>query len=264
VSFSVLRDKGSVENHIIEIYSSESERVLMQLIRRNKISEKRIMTEKDDQHERHLSAREIQYYGDGSVWKSTDQVDNKNHGQSTVYYPNGRVQALAHYVAGLMHGNYLLMYENGSIWVESNYIDGFEQGQCNVYYKNGKIKKVSNYKLGLLEGDYIEFYQDGTIKIEATYKENMLIGGHYTFFPDGSIKTYTLYKNGEQKSMFLSYHKNGEIKDLYRYDDEKGTLNNKLMFTDKGEIFLWTLFSPKSKGKPILHLRATELREIEM
>jgi|GEM_PF-5063311 len=224
----------------------------------------RMMAEKDDQHERQLSTREIQYYSDGSVWKSTDQIDNINHGQSTVYYPNGRVQAIAHYVAGQMHGNYLLMYENGSIWVESSYINGFEQGECRVYYKNGRIKTVSNYKLGLLEGDYLEFYQDGTIKIEATYTENRLIGDHYTFFPDGSLKTYTLYKNEEQKSMFLSYYQNGEVRDLYRYDDKKGTLNNKVMYTEEGEIFLWTLFSPKSDGKPLLHLRAKELREIGM
>lgn len=157
------------------------------------------------------------------------------------------------------------MYENVSIWVESNYVNGFEHGKSTVYNKNGRSKTVSHYKHGLLKGDYVEYYKDGTTRLQTTYEDNVPTGLHYTFYPNGALKTVTLYSNEGQSTLFLSYHSTGESMkmfryDEFRYDESTGALINKIEFTGEGELFLWTIFHPKGKGKPLMHLKATAVK----
>jgi len=207
-------------------------------------------------------SRDIEYYSNGTIWKTTDQVDNINHGQSTVFYPTGRIQALMHYVDGELHGKYLLMYENGSIWVESNYLDGAEHGECRVYHENGNLKSISHYNSGVLTGEYLEYYQNGSLKEKAMYKDNVKVDRQSTFYKDGSLKTIIFYKGMDRQSLYIEYHPNGELNKLNRYDDNTGKLLNKYIFNEKGDCVLWTLLNPKKKGASVLHLNSVELKKL--
>jgi antitoxin component YwqK of YwqJK toxin-antitoxin module len=115
----------------------------------------------------------------------------------------------------------------------------------------------------VLNGKHTAYYRDGTIMEQATYRDNALTDLHCTYYPDGTLKEVTEYRSPSEESIFLSYHPNGEVMKVFRYDERTGELKNKIIFTEDGELFLWTLLDPKRKGTVILHLNADELKEIK-
>ena len=110
--------------------------------------------------------------GVGSFWNDNPGViktkttlkNNKKHGISEMYYPNGYLGE------------------------RSNFKDGVENGPSTYYYTDGKLKWKGNYKDGKLDGPDQNFDENGTLRLETVYVD----GAH-----SGPVKLYT--KNGTLK-----------------------------------------------------------------
>ena len=72
---------------------------------------------------------------------------------------------------GKLHGESKIFYENGKLKCVSNYKDGKQQGESKGFYENGKLQCVSNYKDGKLHGERKEFYENGELDFVENYKD---------------------------------------------------------------------------------------------
>ncbi|MDQ7948465.1 MAG: hypothetical protein REI78_00715 [Pedobacter sp.] len=74
-------------------------------------------------------------------------VDGKENGEWTLYYPDGNVMNVQHYLSGKLHGEFISFDKYGKIVAKGNYVNGLkdgdwilESGKQKSYYEKGILK----------------------------------------------------------------------------------------------------------------------------
>ncbi len=102
-------------------------------------------------------------------------VDGAEEGKWTHYFDGTDiVKGIAHFKAGVLHGDYV------------------------QYYQDGVIEESGHYDNGKRVGLWQDFYDNGAIEWERHFNNDELDGLSTTYYRDGRLESQELYRNGER------------------------------------------------------------------
>jgi antitoxin component YwqK of YwqJK toxin-antitoxin module len=127
------------------------------------------------------------FSAEGSKIEEAFYKNDTLDGERRLYFENGGIQTIEHYVKGKFEGKLQSFYQNGKIEIEETYINNAIQGELLHYYDTGEIMERVNMKDNEENGAFTEYYKNGKLKAEGTYRD----GDH----EDGPLKLYN--ENGE-------------------------------------------------------------------
>jgi len=118
------------------------------------------------------TAKLFNYYRTGQLKQVSRMKNDKFHGQTICYYPNGGIVLKCFYRNGELNGYYIRYYKNGQIKEKIKYKNNHKEGGEIGYYSNGKIKFINNYKNNLKHGRCASYNQNG----ETTFGKLYILG----------------------------------------------------------------------------------------
>lgn len=137
------------------------------------------------------------FYLNGNAQLELVFVDNKQHGQHILYYPNGQIKCLYYYKMNNRDSINTTYYANGQIEAFCKYKNGRLDSVMKFYYDNGSLWSERLYKYGRL------------VKIVSNIDINGIPLKLGTFENgNGTINIYD--KNG--KLVEIEYYKSGKLK----------------------------------------------------
>lgn len=115
----------------------------------------------------------VNYFDNSSQMKSRFSVlNNKLHGEFTIWYENGKVRTTGTYVDGKLDSSYTEYYDNqkNSMKINGRYENGIKDGLWIEYFENGSVSE----KLEFMEGEpfYYEEYEGNKLVRSGILDEN--------------------------------------------------------------------------------------------
>ncbi|MFA4851990.1 MAG: hypothetical protein WC868_09575 [Bacteroidales bacterium] len=165
-------------------------------------------------------------------------TDSLKQGKWVSFYPNGKLQSEAYYMAGIKSGYFKEYSQDGNLLSIAKYINGELQKDAPevakldikiIYYPNGAFKRVGSYKNNIPEGITREYSLDGKIDSAKVYKSGMIVGkgivdeqglkqGAWTeYYDTGELKEQGKYVNGLKTGDWKFYYRNGKIEQTGTY-----------------------------------------------
>jgi antitoxin component YwqK of YwqJK toxin-antitoxin module len=153
-----------------------------------------------------LDGDQIQYYeANGTIFINESFKDGTRDGETTTYFPDGRVSRNEYYKNGYQEGNQERYYENGEIQSEVRYKNGKKEGIQRDYYENGQLKYEINIIDGKAEGLEKEYHENGQIAIEKNWKNDKKEGLEKIYGFDGTLDRETNWKDGKKEGLEKIY-----------------------------------------------------------
>ncbi len=169
----------------------------------------------------------------------------KKLGEWRFFYENGKVEEVANYVRGYLHGKVTQYYQNGNKKNEGYFYWNVQDSIFRAWNEAGKLVEKGNWSYGKRLGKWTFNYPDGKPYLVEEYQETDSIPLLWSYFsrdgkemvkngngqkieyyqkyqpkddekgkfilPDGAlIKEKYTYKNGEINGAFEEYHSNGK------------------------------------------------------
>lgn len=127
----------------------------------------------------------LEYHWVGTLHRVFNYANNRAHGMSRTYYPDG------------------------AIWMEQHYEKGSLDGPARTFYRSGSIREECTYKEGNLDGELKSYYEDGIMEAAAYYNQGSLEGDYKTYFPTGMPKESSTFRDGKREGYAATYHETG-------------------------------------------------------
>ena len=123
------------------------------------------------------------YQNNGENLLTIEHYNNNGepHGERLVYYENGEVAEIQHYVNGKLEGKSKWFSEENVVLKEYAYVNGELHGTAKYYNPKGKLITEGEYKNGKKTGIW-KFYENGKLVEEKdfTYKPKYIkVDGKY-------------------------------------------------------------------------------------
>ena len=141
---------------------------------------------------------------------------NKMHGWSRAWYPNGARQISCYYKYGKLTGKYETWHLNGQKQNLSRYTNGKLDGLSQSWNSDGQLIYKQHYKEDVLHGTYQEWHPNGQLRRECTYVNGQLHGTYTCFYSTGQVSNEFHYLNGQRHGLFRSWTSEGQMQ-LYDY-----------------------------------------------
>ena len=197
-------------------------------------------------------------YRSGKKYEYT-LVNGKKHGEEKVYFGNGKLNILTHYVNGEEYGVYkeydreghLLMNgsynkngdftgeerkydDDGNIRKISHYINDNETGEYKCFDENGRIWKSGIMKNGDFTGIEKDYYDDGTIQYEEHIKDNVTHGLFKHYYPNGKLQLQWTFNEGIIEGPAKEWDEEGHLifegtikgKNSFQYQEEEVVIDD--------------------------------------
>ncbi len=110
------------------------------------------------------------FYNDNLISTVTYNMGVKE-GQSTVYYPNGRISESFWYESGSRNGPWLQYYENGKVRVKSEFKNDQRHGDFIFYSPGGRTEMKGSYDKNQMHGEWIFYGESGNVVSVINYVE---------------------------------------------------------------------------------------------
>ncbi|HNQ46754.1 MAG TPA: hypothetical protein PK125_02460 [Syntrophorhabdus sp.] len=127
------------------------------------------------------------------------------------YYWVGTLHRVFTYANNRAHGRSHTFYPDGAIWMEQEFIDGLLHGPMKTFYKGGTIQEECTYKSGRLHGELKRYYEDGTLDTLAYFNEGKLDGDYCTYFQNGMPREKSIFRDGIREGNSIKYYETGEL-----------------------------------------------------
>ena len=110
------------------------------------------------------------YDSEGRKMEEAHYANDTLHGQRTIYFVSGKVEAIENYLNGAFSGVYQTFYEeNEKLELTGEYINGTMQGSWKRYYPSGQLMEDVTFAGNEENGAFIEYYDNGNLKAKGTY-----------------------------------------------------------------------------------------------
>ena len=150
-----------------------------------------------------------------------DKTDYAKEGLYQAFDSQGKLIEEANYVNDTLHGQRTVYFSNGKPEAVENYEKGLFEGEWNGYTKEGGLDMQGNYVNNEMVGVWKRFYPDGQVKEEVTFADNNENGPFVEYYADGNLKAEGNYLNGDFEHGELKlYNEHGELE--RRMDCVKG------------------------------------------
>ncbi len=172
----------------------------------------------------------LEYYWAGTLRRVFTYANNKAHGHSHTYYPDG------------------------PIWMEQNFRMGLLDGPMKTFYKSGSIREECTYKRGKLHGDHKSYYEDGSLDTVAYFNEGKLDGDYRAYFQNGMPKERSTFRDGKKEGSCTTYYETGEIQciDIYL----EGRVIQRKNFDEEGRLL-------SEQSEPVAEIEEEKTKEAE-
>jgi antitoxin component YwqK of YwqJK toxin-antitoxin module len=143
-------------------------------------------------------------------------IDNQKHGEYKLYYHEGGIKKIEHYVKDKLHGKSTGFYPNGQIKFVCSYINGRLNGECFYYHENTTIKFKITYYFGAIKGRVISYFPNGQIQYEYKMYNCMIEGEYLEYYQSqgdyiGNLRYKFNYLHGKQIDDNFYYDKEGRL-----------------------------------------------------
>ena len=158
-----------------------------------------------------------QYYPETTQVRSEHlYFQNKMHGWSRAWYPNGALQISCSYKYGKLSGKYQSWHRNGQKQNLSRYTNGKNDGLSQSWNSDGQLIYKQHFKDDVLHGAYQEWHPNGQLRRECTYVNGQLHGPYTSFYSTGQVTSEYHYLNGQRHGLFRYWTPEGQLQ-LYDY-----------------------------------------------
>lgn len=139
----------------------------------------------------------ISYFPDGKVESVAEFVDGKIHGHLKVYFRNGKLAEDKEYKNDVLSGKVKFYHENGKLAEEGNVIANSKEGLWKVYYESGQLMTLENWKHNLMADSSIGYFRNGSLQIKGFWV-NGKEEGEWTFYDSitGEVDGFLHFENG--------------------------------------------------------------------
>ena len=218
-----------------------------------------------------------EFYFSGKVKRTYSLVNSLIHGESILYYPNGKKASSLCFDMGILQGpaieygpkeiivkefNYKSnildgfgkkFYSDGNLQETVFFVEGKIHGRNLHYYPNGTIEKDLYFNYGEPLGENVEFYSSGKLKTKSFYLDGKLNGKEYAYYPNAKLKMIANYKNGILNGRARIFYPNGVVEKSIIY--KNGKLNGKcFLYNEMGNIKnIASYKNNQLQGKSILY-----------
>ena len=103
------------------------------------------------------------------------------------------------YQNGIKHGESILYYENGKVAERKTYVNDQLQGPWTQAYDDGTPKAKGNYKNDLLDGEVLYYGLTGKLAAKGMMVNGLKEGVWYFFDLDGKLERKATYHQGREK-----------------------------------------------------------------
>jgi antitoxin component YwqK of YwqJK toxin-antitoxin module len=170
------------------------------------------------------SGKFISHYPNGKLYIECSFVNNDIEGTKKIYFPDGSLMMVQHYVHGMLDSNFTSYSFGGKVRVEGRYKWNEKQGTWKYYNSEGILYSTEEYKSGILQGKTIFYHLNGKIETEVEYKNDERHGLYKRYAEDGSFMYQLRYDEGA-KLGYSYLNRNGELVPEIPLIQENGKLN---------------------------------------
>lgn len=178
---------------------------------------------------------ELGHYEDGRDEHQGQVEDGMKVGEWKFWHPNGALQRVEHWRAGLLDGPYEVRDPKGGLLESGVYDMGRATGEHREWYAADQQKQVTRYVDGVRDGPFTEWHENGKIAVTGGYARGAKNGRWQTFNENGALledRTYVLGLFEGPQVLFRpdgSVIERGEMRASYRfgpwiYNHETGAL----------------------------------------
>lgn len=155
------------------------------------------------------------YYPDGTLKEVTSVVIRAGkppvaHGPSSIYHPNGQLQAKGTMVLGKRHGRWQLIDGDGQI-SEGSYENGKRSGEWRSTDGSGKLVELANYVKDELHGPLERHNEFGYKILQQFYIQGELQGEQQTWHPNGELASVSHWVLGQRNGPHKRWLPNGTL-----------------------------------------------------
>ncbi|MFC2089647.1 FISUMP domain-containing protein [Bacteroidota bacterium] len=165
-----------------------------------------------------IEGKDIWYFPNGNVYKSTELKKGKNNGTFEEYFENGNLYLEGFYLNDRQHGIWREYYENGNILEIFEMKYGELNGLIRTYLETGELESEGNYSNDVEHGIWRQYYINGNTEAELLYYYGHLSGKQIFYDESGNIAIEANLINGIKHGTRKEYYENGNIKAKYVYD----------------------------------------------
>ena len=161
--------------------------------------------------------REIFRDENGNIFLKCELKNGERDGKCVEYYPNGAIQVISNWVAGVQNGQRIEYFENGNIKETSMWEDGKAEGECLEYSNGGYIHKIKHYTEGKPDGLWVQYYEGFPIRamqyvIVKDYQDYLNQWWTYDYFGDVKKEESHYYSIYSEKGDSIKVGETGELK----------------------------------------------------
>jgi len=184
---------------------------------------------------------------------------NQIDGVFEEFFPEGMVNKLVNYQAGLLHGDFFEFGKNGELLLSGSYFQGEKTGDWFVYRGDGTVKSEYSYQNNLLHGISTTYFSPGQVAERIPFEMGEINGVYESFFSDGSAKQRVAFVAGQEQGRFEQFHTDGKLAIVANFSkgildgiwedyDDQGRLLSKGMYQQGDRVGEWKEIYPELPG----------------
>ncbi len=171
----------------------------------------------------------VSFFSNGKVEKIATYEHGLLHGELHINYPSGQLRGSAAFKDGQRHGPMISYHEDGSKAEEGTYKEGKLVGEFSRYTAKGVRTALIPYENGVPHGNALEWYDNGALKASRRYTNGLLHSDGQNpavviYAEDRTIQEAQDFKDGQPVGTHSKYHPNSKesYKVVYRKGQKQG------------------------------------------
>jgi antitoxin component YwqK of YwqJK toxin-antitoxin module len=136
------------------------------------------------------------WYENGAKMYEYAVVKGEEHGLRRRWAANGQLTGEGYFYHDKKHGVFKAWRENGTLSCVTTWVNGVKEGPCTEYYENGNKETERFFVAGEAEGLSTRWYKNGQIHARGLLRKGDLHGHFQSWFDDGSPFEDLEYENG--------------------------------------------------------------------
>lgn len=147
------------------------------------------------------------FYNDSSALILTiNYANGKKNGLKTTYRPGETMTEI--YTDDVKQGNTTYYYPDGKVKLTIPFVDGLEQGIAKEYAPDGTVITYMEYKKGFMVSRE---------RINRKDRNGLRQGRWKIFFPSGAVQLDGVYRDDKKNGYFKEYDENGQLLSVKKY-----------------------------------------------
>jgi antitoxin component YwqK of YwqJK toxin-antitoxin module/tetratricopeptide (TPR) repeat protein len=198
------------------------------------------------------------YYENGKPEAIVNMKKGERDGQRIIFFPSGDTMLIDNHIMGKRTGNYTSFHENNTIKLTGYLKDDKWDGLLKEYHTNGNLSAEIYFKDDKKDGTSTIYYRNGKIAEKANYKLDKKVDEFESFYNNGQLASKGRYKNDNQVGKWVAYYYDGKLKEEAEYDengkknsitktfDRDGKIHHEMEYKN-GELLSYKFFNKDGK-----------------